>query len=134
MMMMKNHIKVEVIEKNDNAKKITKKVKSAVFISDEDEITEIEVDKINASENVYIIKSQEKGKKDKIIKTKSEFSFNPDERQPLFILDDKEITAEEMKNIDVNSIQSLSVFKDESAIKKYGEKGKNGVIVIKLKK
>ncbi len=52
----------------------------------------------------------------------------------LIIADGKEITKEEMENIDPNSIQSISVLKDENTIKKYGEKGKDGVIVMTLKK
>ena len=126
-----NNLEVEVIETDKNKKNY--KVKSAVFISDEDEITEIDADKINASENVYIIKSSEKGEKDKIIITKSEISFPSNKEQPIYILNEKEITAEEMEEIDPNTIQSVNVFKDKSALNKYGEKGKNGVIEITTK-
>ena len=52
----------------------------------------------------------------------------------LFILDEKEISYEEMQKIDPNTIKSINVFKDEKAIEKYGEKGKNGVLVITIKK
>lgn len=52
---------------------------------------------------------------------------------PLFILDGKEITAEYMKQIKPADILSMEVLKDKSATDKYGEKGKNGVIIIKLK-
>ena len=51
----------------------------------------------------------------------------------LFILDEKEISYEEMQKIDPNTIKSINVFKDEKAIEKYGEKGKNGVLVITIK-
>ena len=53
---------------------------------------------------------------------------------PLYILDGKVITEEEMKRIDPNMIASVDVLKDETTTKKYGERGKNGVIVITLKK
>jgi hypothetical protein len=36
-------------------------------------------------------------------------------------------------NVDSNNIESMSVFKGDEAIKKYGKDGENGVIVIKLK-
>lgn len=39
-----------------------------------------------------------------------------------------------INNIDVNTIESISVLKDKSAVAIYGEKGKNGVIIIKTKK
>ena len=38
-----------------------------------------------------------------------------------------------MESIDPNTIKAINVFKGETAIEKYGEKGKNGVIVITLK-
>lgn len=54
--------------------------------------------------------------------------------KPLFILEGKEITEEEMNLIDPEKIESLTVLKDKSAETLYGEKAKNGVIVITLKK
>ncbi len=51
----------------------------------------------------------------------------------LIILDGKTISNEEMKKIDPEKIESVSVFKDETALVKYGEKGKNGVVIIKTK-
>lgn len=52
---------------------------------------------------------------------------------PLIILDDKEITEEEMKQILPADIESINVLKDKDT-EKYGKKGKDGVIIIKLKK
>lgn len=51
----------------------------------------------------------------------------------LYILDGKEVTVEEVNKIEPNSIESISVLKDENAVKLYGDKGKNGVIIIKTK-
>ncbi|HLO81853.1 MAG TPA: N-acetylmuramoyl-L-alanine amidase [Chitinophagaceae bacterium] len=53
---------------------------------------------------------------------------------PLYMLEGKEISEEEMKLIDPEKIESISVLKDKSAETLYGDKGKNGVIVITLKK
>jgi TonB-dependent SusC/RagA subfamily outer membrane receptor len=50
----------------------------------------------------------------------------------LFIIDGKEVKG--LKNIRSDDIESISILKDESARKLYGDKGKNGVIVIKTKK
>jgi hypothetical protein len=52
---------------------------------------------------------------------------------PLFILNGKEITKEELNKIDSKLIKNMNVLKGEKAISKYGEKGKNGVIEIVLK-
>jgi hypothetical protein len=54
-------------------------------------------------------------------------------KTPLYIADGKEVTAGDVKKIDPNSIKEMNVFKDENALKKYGERGKNGVIEIELK-
>jgi hypothetical protein len=51
-------------------------------------------------------------------------------KQPLYILDGKEISKEELDQIEPNSIESVNVWKDESAIEKFGERGKNGVVEI----
>ena len=52
---------------------------------------------------------------------------------PLIYLGDKKITMEEMSKIKRETIESVNVLKEESAIKQYGEEGKDGVILIKLK-
>jgi TonB family protein len=54
--------------------------------------------------------------------------------QPLYILDGEEITKEQMDALDTNTIDSVFVFKNASATAQYGEKGKDGVVVITLKK
>jgi len=52
----------------------------------------------------------------------------------LYIIDGKEMESISMKDIDPNTIKSINVLKGESAVKLYGEKGKNGVIEITTKK
>ncbi|MDR3340723.1 MAG: hypothetical protein LBT25_11660 [Candidatus Symbiothrix sp.] len=53
--------------------------------------------------------------------------------QPLYIVDDKEISAGEYEALSPDKIGSVSILKGETAIKHYGEKGKNGVIIIETK-
>lgn len=53
---------------------------------------------------------------------------------PLYILDGKEISEQEMQTVDPNTIKSLDVIKNKAATKKYGKKGDNGVILITSKK
>ncbi|MCK9305365.1 MAG: TonB-dependent receptor plug domain-containing protein, partial [Bacteroidales bacterium] len=55
------------------------------------------------------------------------------EPKPLIVIDD-----EIQKNFDINSlspdlIESVTILKDSTATKLYGEQAKNGVILIKLK-
>jgi len=55
------------------------------------------------------------------------------EKQPLVIYAGLEITQAQLQQIDPNTIASIDVLKGESATKLYGEKGKNGVIMIQPK-
>lgn len=53
---------------------------------------------------------------------------------PLYVIDGVVQESSSSKDIDPKSISSIKVLKGEAAIKEYGEKGKNGVILINLKK
>ncbi len=53
---------------------------------------------------------------------------------PLYIVDGKETSAEAVDNMDKNKIESINVLKGTEATKQYGDKGKNGVVIIQLKK
>jgi TonB-dependent SusC/RagA subfamily outer membrane receptor len=51
------------------------------------------------------------------------------EIKPIYFVDGKEFKGD-LNKIDPNKIQSINVLKDQAAIAKYGEKGKNGVVEI----
>ncbi|WP_083488818.1 TonB-dependent receptor plug domain-containing protein [Pedobacter borealis] len=57
--------------------------------------------------------------------------FDP-RAKPLYVVDGKEVS--EIKNLDQQSIESIEVLKDSSAITLHGDKGKNGVVIITTKK
>lgn len=119
----------DTLKIDSNKKMLTK----AVFISEKGEKNVFILDEDNASENFYILKS-DGTKGQKIIKTQSSISTISDKEKPLYILDEKEITSEEMEAIKPENIVSINVLKGEAALKLYGEKGKNGVIEITTKK
>lgn len=54
--------------------------------------------------------------------------------QPLYILDGNETPTFKLEKIDPNTIEKIDVLKDEKAVLRYGEKAKNGVIIITSKK
>lgn len=87
----------------------------------------------NTTDKVHNRNSNQR--KDVIIKNNdNEVSkYNYQKNKPLILLNDKELTDQQMNAIDPNTIASINVLKDESDTKKYGEKGKNGVIIIHLK-
>jgi len=57
-----------------------------------------------------------------------------DGEAPLFVVDGKEVTESDFKAIKPENIQSINVLKDGSVTSIYGDKGKNGVILITMKK
>ncbi|OFY39258.1 MAG: hypothetical protein A2X18_04365 [Bacteroidetes bacterium GWF2_40_14] len=56
----------------------------------------------------------------------------PGDPKPICIVDG--LVSEDYLSLDPNSINSAEIFKGEAAIRNYGEKGKNGVIIITTKK
>ena len=54
--------------------------------------------------------------------------------KPLVYVDGKELPFENINKVDPKTIESMHVLKDKSAIEKYGEKAKDGVILITTKK
>ncbi len=67
---------------------------------------------------------------------KTSIVASPDEfiNQPLFVVDGKEISKSEMEKINPDQIEAISVLKNKEFTAKYGDKGKNGVVLITLKK
>ncbi len=60
-------------------------------------------------------------------------SNGSNESAPLVIIDGKESTLLKLNSMSTDKIESMNVFKDEAATRKYGDKGKNGVIEVKTK-
>lgn len=60
--------------------------------------------------------------------------INSDGKKPLFFVDGIEIENDKMEDIGSNNIKKVKVLKGEKAIEKYGEKAKDGVVLITTKK
>ncbi|WP_320019293.1 M56 family metallopeptidase [Labilibaculum manganireducens] len=52
---------------------------------------------------------------------------------PIYIVDGKKVSAKKANKINPDDIESINVLKGENAIEKYGEKAKNGVVIITSK-
>jgi TonB-dependent SusC/RagA subfamily outer membrane receptor len=87
-------------------------------------------------EGVIIIKTKKKEPTTTITGTITDPRPKPNTTtpDPLYVVDGKIRTKDELKNIEPASIESVNVLKAEQAIAEYGEKGKNGVVKIILKK
>ncbi len=86
--------------------------------------------KKNSNTTVKIINKAEDENKVIVLNSKN----RGENVSPLIYIDGKKTTTEEMKELDTEKIESMNVLKGESAIKKYGENGKDGVIEINTKK
>ncbi|MBB2953742.1 M56 family metallopeptidase [Sphingobacterium sp. JUb56] len=107
---------IEIITISGEKKSLDKvSVGSMVIAKDDD-------DKSNKIELTYA-----PDKSDKVTLGK----LNPDQPQPLFVVDGK--ISENINKIDPNSIESMEILKSPYAQTLYGNKGKDGVILIKTK-
>lgn len=111
---------------------------NVLYVVNGTEVTKSVVENINPSviESIDVLKGEtaitkygDKGKEGVLlIKTKA-----TGELIPLYVIDGTTLTKEVAEKIDSKKIQSVNVLKGESAEKKYGEEGKNGVIEIRTK-
>lgn len=63
---------------------------------------------------------------------KGEYIF--EESRPVIILDGEEMDLEfDLEKLNADDIERIEIFKGQKALQKVGEKGKNGVIIIKMK-
>ena len=59
---------------------------------------------------------------------------NLQKEEPLYIVDGVVVAAEEVKKMDMQTIESMSVLKDSQAIGQYGQSAKYGAVIIQTKK
>ncbi len=52
---------------------------------------------------------------------------------PIYIVDDKEIDFEKLKNLSMKNLEMVAVLEGCDAIQKYGKRGENGVVIYKSK-
>ena len=68
------------------------------------------------------------------VKVRKMEGFTVSADETFFILDGEPITADQLKRIDVSTIDHMEVLKDKAAVELYGDKAKNGAVVITTKK
>jgi len=61
-------------------------------------------------------------------------SLNSDGNRPLIIVDDVQYSYDQLQQINVNEIESISILKDATTTAIYGIKGANGVLVVKTRR
>ena len=61
------------------------------------------------------------------------FHFPDGKETPLVVVDGEEISVSSLEKLSSDTFESINVFKGETAINRFGEKGKNGVLLITTK-
>ncbi|MDK2969693.1 MAG: hypothetical protein PWQ53_1260 [Bacteroidota bacterium] len=136
-----NNKKQKVIEElSDDAKRAifmvdgTRTNYDKVQVIDPQEIDNVSVLKGDAATSVYGTEAKDGVV---IITTKNNGHSSSTERRmgvsdgnPLILMNGVAITKEEMDKINPHDIESVNVLKGEQATRLYGEKGKNGVVII----
>jgi hypothetical protein len=79
----------------------------------------------------------ESSKEPRPIQTSGEVAPPPVIPEPLFVISiggiEKEITKEELEKLNITQVASVEMLVDLELLKPYGEKGKNGVMIISLR-
>ncbi|WP_299226614.1 M56 family metallopeptidase [uncultured Psychroserpens sp.] len=117
---------IQTIDDRENDEEIE------IIIEEEEEIEEnYDVEVIKGK--VLVSRGNKRGKVHTIGRDKSIVISGSTGKNPLFILDGKEISPDKAHDLDPDDIEKIEVLKGESATKKYGEKAKDGVIIIVTK-
>ena len=108
------HVKVIEIEEHNDGEK-------TVFVK------KIHKDHDNVEMTVEVIGAESDGEEKMVF-------ISSDGEKPMIIVDGKEMKDGSIEDIAPDTIESVNVYKGDKATEKYGEKGKNGVVIIKTKK
>ena len=126
----------ETIAKSTGSKSYTIKKSDSIFINSKNTNLNTERDSILINtypkNQVWISKD---GTRTKINASENgnTYVYTSQDKNPLYIVNGKEVDENYFKKINPDSIESMSVLKDKSATALYGERGQNGVILITTK-
>lgn len=107
------------------------------------QIKVIEIDENSPGATKIMIKKGEPGEEEIEVKIKTasgdhgdnDFMFLSDgDDKPLIIMDGKELPDGKMEDLDHKNIETIEVLKGSKAVEKYGEKARDGVVIITSKK
>ena len=123
----KNIKSVEVVK--DKNSKNTSEQKSVVIITSKDNQAEVVEGKTMS--DVKFIVNKIKTDSTTVIRVGKNLEIS-ERKKPLVFVEGEELDYEKLEKINPKNIKSVNVLKDKSAVEKYGEKAKNGVLEIFL--
>ncbi|MBO4444171.1 MAG: TonB family protein [Bacteroidaceae bacterium] len=91
------------------------------------------IDKVEASSDIQLTVNDDNVAPIKISRMKTATNLGTG-NEPIIVVDGKEMTPEEFESIAPETIESITVLKEKSATEVYGDKGKDGAIIVDLKK
>ncbi|GLU44038.1 M56 family metallopeptidase [Allomuricauda sp. NBRC 101325] len=96
----------------------------------------IAIDTVKKGSHIFISKDSDDDADIELIGGGNSFFFidTDGKDEPLYFIDGKKAKSEDVKKLDHSNIESMNVFKGNTAIEKYGKKAKNGVVEITMKK
>ena len=134
---------VHFITDDEDENTLTKRIKKVEVIKngENDGVVEIIVDNdgVNEEEDIIIVKKNKHGKAYKVKTIGKENDSKKiviktdDGTEPLFIINGKIVDGKDIKTLDSDDIKTVNVLKGDAALKKYGDKAKNGVVEITTK-
>ncbi len=88
------------------------------------------------SSDTYIIRDRDDHSDIEVVDKENNgfFFIDTDGKEPIYYINGKKVTREEVENLKPGNIESMQVWKGDKAIKKYGSKAKDGVVEITTKK
>lgn len=131
--------------RNSSKTNLSQELKDALIYIDGKESDKSRLDTLNPKniKSITVFKAEEaierfgeKGKNGVLLVTTHQKKFSPvdsGDMKRLVFINDKEADEATYKALDTNQIESVTVLKDAAAVKLYGERGRNGVILIKTK-
>lgn len=101
-------------------KKIVKKGRKAGKVNVSGKTIEVEADTATTTGtlNIHVV---------------DQMGGNFEVNNPLVVIDGKHATMEELQALDPQTIDNISVLKDQASLEVFGEEGKNGVIIVTTK-
>jgi len=115
---------MNTLGKDDPLYVVDGQVKTDISYLNPEDIDQISVLKDESATILY----GDKGKNGVIVVTTKKFKA-----EPLIYLDGEEINKDQMNELNPEDFASINVLKDESAVQKFGDDAKNGVIAIQTK-
>ncbi len=131
---------VNFISGGKGKNKFKKRIKQVDVRKNKDDESTVKNYGLNEEEDIIVVKGNNSGGKSYKVKavgknkdSKKIVIKTDDGKEPIYYVNGEIVKAEDFKTLDTDDIKTVKVLKGEAAVKKHGEKAKNGVVEITTK-